>query len=430
MSKYQNDRQFEDDVRRTADAVFEIPAGGCKSRLFKKGKSHIEIDGVAESRYVTHLLMATTSTKFQKVKEDVEKLVFAASKERQRGVAVKSWMIVEKTPEAPHTTHAREHDVELLSMRQFRERFFDGRDYVMKREHAVFGSARDLDTESITVAADEFIEPPMTNLETRLPIAFDDLLQKVAQGFTLVLLAPFGSGKSLTVRQLWFALRDKYLSAEIDCVPVAINLREHWGAQYADEIFLRHGRSLSLHREGDLTVAWRTGSLALLIDGFDEVASQGVVQIEKSEVLREIRRTALAGVKEMVLKSPDATGIVLAGRDHYFDNDAEMLHALGLRSHKLVRVRIEEFDEDRAAQYLKRKGFSSPLPDWLPRRPLLLGYLARRQLLQDVLSIDFSQGRARAWVDLVNLICKREAEHERGCDGRGHRASGPRDTVA
>ncbi|MCZ7606664.1 MAG: hypothetical protein M5U25_11475 [Planctomycetota bacterium] len=44
MSKYQNDRQFEDDVRRTADAVFEIPAGGCKSRLFKKGKSQIEID--------------------------------------------------------------------------------------------------------------------------------------------------------------------------------------------------------------------------------------------------------------------------------------------------------------------------------------------------------------------------------------------------
>ncbi|MCZ7606663.1 MAG: hypothetical protein M5U25_11470 [Planctomycetota bacterium] len=244
----------------------------------------------------------------------MEKLVFAVSKERQRGVAVESWMIVEKTPEAPHTTHAREHDVELLSMRQFRERFFDGRDYVMKREHAVFGSARDLDTESITVAATSSSSPPMTNLETRLPIAFDDLLQKVAQGFTLVLLAPFGSGKSLTVRQLWFALRDKLPQRGDRLRPRGDQLARALGpSNMRTRFFSRHGRSLSLHREGDLTVAWRTGSLALLIDGFDEVASQGVVQIEKSEVLREIRRTALAGVKEMVLKSPDATGIVLAG---------------------------------------------------------------------------------------------------------------------
>lgn len=119
------------------------------------------------------------------------------------------------------------------------------------------------------------------------------------------------------------------------------------------------------------------------------------------------------GVRDLLAKSPDTVGTLVTGRDHYFDDRRELLHALGLQSRKVTCVRVDEFDEARAEEYLRRKGATTDLPDWLPRKALLLGYLTRRGLLEDVLSIDGTHGQATAWHQFLELICQREADHDR-----------------
>lgn len=412
-SRYLSDRAFEDEVRRVADALFDLSPGDTKPEIFSKGSRRVEIDGVARSRHVVHLLMATTSTKLEKVKEDVEKLGIAGESEEHSGNASKKWMVLEKAPEGPHVTYAKGKGVTLLTLQELRERYFDGRKYLAKRKNSAFGSARDPETDSAVVAEDEFIEPPLVDLETGRPTTLSEVVERLNSGAAVVLVGPFGSGKSLSLREVWFALRKPYLAGSMEFVPVAVNLREHWGAEFADEILRRHARSIAFEPEADLITAWRAGMLTLLVDGFDEMTAQGVTSISAQHMMRQIRQKALVGVRDLVAKSPRDAGILIAGRDHYFDDRSEMEHALGLQSRPFSRVRVEEFDEARAEEYLRKKGANTGLPDWLPRKALLLGYLARRGLLQDVLSINGEQGQARAWHAFVDLICRREAEHDR-----------------
>jgi hypothetical protein len=86
-----------------------------------------------------------------------------------------------------------------------------------------------------------------------------------------------------------------------------------------------------------------------------------------------------------------------------------MVHALGLSGRRFRVVRLGEFTEEQAAEFLRRKGIGRPLPDWLPRKPLLLAYLAHQDLLEQSVAIDSSQGFGFAWDEFLRLICQREA---------------------
>lgn len=413
MSRYASDRAFEDEVRRTADAVFQLPCGACLPATYSSGKRTVEVDGVARQVLLVHLIMATTSSKLSKVKEDVNRLLLAAEVEEKRHNLAKMWIIVEKQAEGPHITYAQAQKVELLTLQQFRSRFFNGRDYLAKRDQAAFGSARDIETGSPKIASDEYVEPPMTDVESGARMTLKAIVSQILAGRVVILIGPFGCGKSLTLREVWFRLRDLYLSGNVGSVPVAINLREHWGAQYADEILQRHARSLGFEPEAALITAWRGGMALLLVDGFDEMAAQGIVTLESVHVLRRIRQEALVGVKNLLAMTAESAGALITGRDHYFDDRPEMSYALGVGARSPICVRIEEFDEPQARLYLRKKGYEGELPGWLPRKALFLGYLARHDLLTEVLAIDGNAGQARAWAEFLGLVCKREADHDR-----------------
>ena len=196
-------------------------------------------------------------------------------------------------------------------------------------------------------------------------------------------------------------------------VPVAINLREHWGQLYGDEILERHARSIGFSPREDLVAAWRAGIVVLILDGFDELASQVVARADDLHFMREARLQALQPVRDLLLKLPKASGVLLCGRDHYFDGAREMQHALGLTGRSFALVRLGEFTEEQALTFLKRHEAKAILPDWLPRKPLILGYLAHRDLLREILKIDSTQGFGHAWDSFLDLICQREAAHER-----------------
>jgi len=248
--------------------------------------------------------------------------------------------------------------------------------------------------------------------KTFTDVSVKGLSDRLNNGELIVILAPFGSGKSLTTREVFFDLRKHVLSGAHSfgaLVPVAINLREHWNEPFGDELLERHARSIAYLPKEDLTGAWRASLIALLIDGFDELTSQISATQDNKSFMRDARHKALTGVRDLISRTPKGVGILLCGRDQYFDNHKEREHALGLSGREYSVVRLGEFDEERAQRYLKRKGIDTPLPDWMPRKPLLLGYLAQKGLLREVVSIDASLGYGFVWDKFLELICQREA---------------------
>jgi hypothetical protein len=83
----------------------------------------------------------------------------------------------------------------------------------------------------------------------------------------------------------------------------------------------------------------------LLLDGFDEFAATGWSTMPVK--LRQLRRVMLEAVRKLISESPKSVGVIIAGRQHYFDSAREMRDALGLGS-SFVTLRIELLSEEDA----------------------------------------------------------------------------------
>lgn len=424
MGTYIENMDFEAEVRWIAEAVWRLEPGACQPSHYPGDPVVREIDGIARLRDVTHLLMVTTSPRLDKAKNDVKKLNAAETIERKRVAAVSKWLITQKQLDAQHVEHARKNGVTVLTFEQFKRRFFDGREYIAKREIASFGSARNPSDNSITISNDVYVPLPMVISdkvvvknkkgkhfeEQYSPIDIKGLCELVEDGNIVVLVAPFGAGKSLTTREVFNEFSAKYRKDSGAKVPICLNLREHWGQEYFDEMLERHARSIGFRPKEDLVVAWRSGVACLLLDGFDELASQAIVRKDDVNFMRESRRIALTGVRDFLTKLPTGTGAFICGRDHYFDNPSELCHALGISGNNYKIVKLNEFDEEGANTFLKKHGVNETLPEWLPRKPLILSYLIQSELLLDILGIDASEGYGYAWDVFIEKITQRESE--------------------
>jgi len=417
-------RGFEAEVRIVAEAVWGLPPGTCQPAHFENDPVIRELDGIARTRDATHLIMMTTSRKLDKLRDDVKKLNAAEHIERKNALAVVKWFISRDQLDAQHIDFARKNNVTALTLDQFKRRFFDFERYIALRNVCAFGSARNPADNSVTLADDAYVSLPISVEDHRgeagsrtRHVAPEEAIQHVAElliaGNIVVLMAPFGSGKSLSTREIFREIWSRYRNGTAVRIPIAINLREHWGQPYADEILERHARVIGFPRREDLVVAWRAGLADLLLDGFDEVASQTIVRLEDRNFMRDARRQALTGVRDFLSKVPAGVGVFICGRDHYFDSDLEMAHALALSVRRYIIVRLGEFTEERAESFLRRYGWNQRLPDWLPRKPLILSYLVHHGLVESVLGIDGSKGFGHAWDEFLQRICEREARLER-----------------
>lgn len=419
---YRENMSFEAEVRRVAEAVWNMAPGQCQPTHYPTDPVVRELDGIARLRDVTHLLMATTSTRLDKVKDDVKKLQAAENIERSRAQAVAKWLITENQLDAQHIDYARKSNVTALTLAQFKRRFFDSWRYLSLRNTCAFGSARDPYTDSVSIADSSFVALPMRlSIDSRQGPAFasprqislEQVAQRVLEGGIVVLRAPFGSGKSVTTRELFKRLERAHRDNPLAPVPLALNLREHWGEDHSDEMLERHARSISYSPREDVVAAWRAGMCCVLLDGFDEVAGQSVARKDNQNFMRDARKRALQGVRDFTQKLPRDVGVFICGRDHYFDTDLELASSLGILGKHYVVVDLEEFTEENAQEFLRKNGVAHSLPDWLPRKPLLLSYLLRHKLFEDILQIDSARGFGFAWDNFLNRICEREAGLDR-----------------
>jgi hypothetical protein len=189
--------------------------------------------------------------------------------------------------------------------------------------------------------------------------------------------------------------------------PLAIDLRESWGLKRGTELIRRHLEDLGLERlQTSGLRAVSTGSVVLLIDGFDEIGSQAWSNDGKK--LRGIRAQALQGVKDLIQKSRG--GVLVTGRDHYFGTSDEMFSCLGLNPTMTLVIKCKsEFNDDELNNFFKDRGVSLTLPPWLPKRPLIcqtIGNLSSDEL-EEMFGV--GGGETEFWHHLMDVICARDA---------------------
>lgn len=424
MGSYKENMEFEAEARRVVEALFGASPGECQPEHYADAGPLRELDGLLRLRDVTHLIMVTTSTKLQKAKDDIKKLEVAARAEEKLAPAVAMWLITEKQLDAEHLGCARKANVTVLTLEQLRRRFFDGRNYIEARRKAAFGSARNLKDDSVSIPLNEYVPLPMQATENGLvgvrsraalpkSVTVDWISDRLAEGGIIVVVAPFGAGKSLTTREVFLRLSQKYENGLIGETPVALNLREHWGQDDAEEMLDRHARKVGFDKRRELYSAWRAGMLNLLLDGFDEVGSQVVASRDNKRFLTEARHRALKGVRELITNRPQGMGVLVCGRDHYFDAPRELEQALGIAGvRQYWTVQVGEFTDSGIQDFLRRAGSTDMVPGWLPRKPLLLAYLVHHQLLPEVLGIDADRGFGYVWDAFIDRICAREVKLE------------------
>ena len=137
---------------------------------------------------------------------------------------------------------------------------------------------------------------------------------------------------------------------------MAINLRDHWGQQHVDEVLRRHGDKVGFDRPAQLVRAWKAGQVLPLPDGFDEIASP--VMPMGRDAIRKSREEALRVIQAFMRDARGRSGVLIAGRDHYFDPIEECKKLLNLPS-DTVFIEVGEFSEEQAVGFAQKSFFNT-----------------------------------------------------------------------
>jgi hypothetical protein len=405
---------FEQEVRKIARLLWSEGAYSGAKTIDER-----ERDGIFETRDAIHVVESTISRSMQKAIDDAKKTAALVQKWRRTNHKhVNGWLVTKDEPTADQRTALDKfsHSLKILSFDQFRSLLFNGSEYLRCRENYRFGSAADPVTKSAT---DLPSYSPVDLYDERddLVISVSEIIATIKDGKSrrTTLIGEYGSGKSMTLRYLFIELAKLYRNGVKHVTPVYLNLREHTGQRDPVEVLERHARLIGYSlNAGDLVRAWRSGHVTLFLDGFDEMATTGWGgSLNK---VRDHRYSGMALIRKFISESLPGTTIFIAGRHNFFDSSKEMIKSLGLADGPEI-LRTSDFTDEQAAHFLKNSNISVELPDWMPRRPLLLAYLAKRGFLDSQVNVGGSgTSPAKGWDHLLAMICEREAQQDERLD--------------
>jgi len=364
-----------------------------------------ERDGVFHEEDVIHLIEATIDRSEGKARQDCRKLAKLAAEMRKTNVdkVVKCWFVTKHEPTDLQRSSSRTHGypVHAVSFNQFQSKLINATEYIQARRLHKFGSVHSPNESNSDV---DFVSVDLKERNSAITWRVSEIARELEAGGSISLTADYGAGKSMIFRELFRTLSDRYLNGKSSKFPVHVNLREHSGAQYPDEILERHARIIGFSSTTQLVRAWRAGYVILLLDGFDEITSLGFQG--RWSKLQELRFRGLQAVREMIAQQPSGAGVAVAGREYYFDSHKELQQCLGVFS--ALEVTLNDFTQEQVDTLLTNSGVPTAItPAWLPKRPLFVATLALRGHLAGVHKLEASVGEG--WNELIQRICERES---------------------
>lgn len=397
--------QFEGSVRQIARQLFQAPGTGA---IHLDGR---ERDEVIDTGTELIIIEATGSRKQSKAEYDLEKsrdLVRSLKATNQFSeYNFRIILVTASEPTADQNKIVSSAKVgcpkEIISFATLFSRLFDARAYLRLRGSVSFGSIRNpADDNDLDVPPSSYIPTALNESSTGRDRSAAQLAEYAQSGGRYILFGDYGSGKSMTMRDIYFRMRDEFGLGKSTLCPVYLNLREHIAQTQPDEALFRHAEKIGFRDQYSLIAAWRAGYIALFLDGFDELTPPQFSVPVKS--LRQARRFAVELVSNFLNATPKSAPIFIAGRQNYFDSADEARSALGYSTESKV-LTLAGFDDDQIARYLKSS--KTKLPNWLPSRPLLLGYLANSKILEEGEQLT-SLSATAGWNQLLDRVCERE----------------------
>jgi len=216
---YDDDNFFENEVRRIARARW--PQAQFDGAAIRNGK---ERDGIFETDDVVHYVEATTSRRADKAKDDTKK-IFSAMAEHQRSGSMKGaigWFVTREEPTADQREQVKiygKQQIKAVSFSQFQQALVDVPAYFERRENHMFGSVIDPVTKDIRPSVN-YIPLDLLDLENGEQLSIELIASGLSEGRSYTILGDYGAGKSMTLRQIYFSLRDKYRSGGIPQFPL------------------------------------------------------------------------------------------------------------------------------------------------------------------------------------------------------------------
>jgi hypothetical protein len=363
---FSTDNEFEDECRRVARLLWPAAEFGGAAMVDDR-----ERDGIFETQEFVHCIECTTGRSKLKAQEDCEKLekLIRKLKVKHPDRFIKGWFITlaEPTADQRSISDAYRPQIVACSYAQFKQRVIDANSYIEARRNYAFGSVRDPGTGAVQFDL-KYIE---VELLSESGESFDSkrLAERLDAGECVILTGDYGAGKSSTAREVFFDLSRRYWKSEGRRFPVLLNLRDHHGQQDPVEALERHARNVGFGSPSSLVRAWRAGFCILILDGFDEVASAGWAGSVKK--LRDLRFRSMELIRRFVRESPSNIGLLITGRQHFFDSESELRQSLNLGP-KITRLKLSELTNDNIGGVLSAFGWKGEIPEWLPTRPLLL----------------------------------------------------------
>jgi hypothetical protein len=401
-----NGEEFEASVRHVARQLYRHAS--LTGSIKFDGQERDEIIDTGTELIV---IEATTSRKLEKTKYDFEKsaaLVRDLKKDnRFSEYNFRIMLVTAEDPTADQNNYISSMRVgcpkEIISFNTLFSRLFNARHYIRIRGDYSFGSVRDPANESdYKVPQSDYVPIALSETSTGASIKAADLASTILNGGRFVVYGDYGSGKSMTLRDVYFRMRDRFVSRSSACCPVYLNLREHIAQTQPDEALYRHAEKIGFPEPHSLIAAWRAGFVAVFLDGFDELTPPQFASSVSN--LRQARRFAVEIVKRFIEQTPKTAPVIIAGRESYFDGREEAQLALGYGNFARV-FDLAGFTDSDIKQFLKDK--RTQIPAWLPTRPLLLGYLANAGLLKGKDQL-LGLAPARGWDQILQRVCERE----------------------
>jgi hypothetical protein len=389
---------FEEKVRQTACLLWNRSAE--KERI--AGVNYDCVLKMSAGRWT--VVEATIEHNLEKVRSDINRLSMARnSLFSNQNIVSDCYLVLQKPPTPAMADAGKELHVKVVSFSRFEKQFFDYDSYKNARLKVQFGSSINV----FTGAPDSSEYVPVAYVrQDGSKTDLTGLAKLIAKGKKIVLLGQYGAGKSRCVRELFAQLSDA-ADSEGDYY-LAIDLRRAWGLQSASEIIRRHLEDIGFAESADRVMrAFNAGKVCALLDGFDELGSQtwsnNVIK------LQNIRYETLTGVRELIQMNKG--GLLICGREHYFNGNSDLFNALGInpQSAEIIRCK-DEFSDEEMEAFLETLSIEVPVPEWLPKRPLMCQAIAALGADDILKMFEEDGGDIDFWHRFMQIVCSRESQ--------------------
>lgn len=390
-------KHFEDEIRKFASIRWSRPCN-------KQTISGIEIDGVIQfddSHYI--LMEITQNERLEKFRKDITDLdLIRTQLFNNKKIFSDCYIVTEEEITSRMLETAQNSKIKTFTFQSFKNDFFQYETYKYERGKKPFGSA--VIPETGEMENNQFIKVDYLEVQNKNKISYDELIKMLMRGKKIVLKGEYGTGKSRLLQNVFFDLTEKMKDEYI----LAIDLRNYKGVENGEELIRRHMSRYGLNDNADNCVkCLNSGEFLFLIDGFDEIAVQS--WSEKPQRLIDIRYKELGFIRSIIENTKK--GIIITGREHFFNSDEELIKAFGLKKNDFIIIESKsEFSEIEINKFKDKNFLNIDIPGWFPRKPMAIRLLSNNELTDEIKTALKINSPYYFWKTFFEYITDRDAD--------------------